>query len=145
MRWAAVLAGAALWACTPENGPTMRPGDDCLRCHGGQTPGTSLGETRQARAWSLAGTVYATVDASVSAGVEGATVHVVDAKGFTFDLHSNLAGNFYSAESVAFPLRVCVDRNGRTNCMETPAPHGACNYCHTVPPRQDALGRIAAP
>jgi hypothetical protein len=141
------LAGAAmLAACTPDNGPLMRPGDDCLRCHGGATPGTSLGlETRHAGAWSLAGTVYATLDAPTDAGVEGARIQVTDAKGFNFELQSNLAGNFYSAESVTFPLHVCVERHGQLNCMDTPSPHGACNYCHTVPGREQADGRIAAP
>ena len=145
-RWAAAAAAATLAACVPDNGPLMRPGDDCLRCHGGSPGGAEEGlETRQATRWSLAGTVYATVDAAPGAGVQGAHVQVTDAKGFAFQLQTNEAGNFYSAESVAFPLHVCVDRNGKLSCMDTPVPHGACNFCHTVPPREDAIGRIAAP
>jgi len=56
------------------------------------------------------------------------------------------AHHFYSAEAVTFPLRVCVERHGQLNCMDGPAPHGACNFCHA--PGSGAVGdprRIAAP
>ncbi len=142
---AAALTALVLGACTPENGPTMRPGEDCLRCHGGSPYGDQGQEVRPATAWSLAGTVYATEDASADAGVEGADVQVTDASGFAFTLHTNLAGNFYSAESVKFPLQVCVSRHGSVQCMEGPAPNGACNHCHAQPPQGEAAGRIAAP
>jgi hypothetical protein len=138
------LAGLALAACTPSNGPLMRPGDDCLRCHGGSSGGTGE-ESDEATPWSLAGTVYPTLDANADAGIEGVDVQVTDASGFAFHLHTNLAGNFYSAEQVAFPLQVCVSRNGATRCMEASSPHGACNLCHALPPLGEAEGRIAAP
>ncbi|BDG10004.1 hypothetical protein [Anaeromyxobacter paludicola] len=140
----ATLALAALAACTPENGPTMRPGEDCLRCHGG-SPASGGGEEERATPWSLAGTVYAAPGADASAGIEGAAVQVTDANGFAFTLTSNLVGNFYSAETVAFPIRVCVARGGAVRCMESPSPHGACNACHALPPQGNAEGRIAAP
>lgn len=144
-RLSLVLAGIAIAACTPENGPLMRPGEDCLVCHGGSPGGTEGLPARHATPWSLAGTVYATVDADPNAGIEGVSVQVTDAAGFKFQLRTNLAGNFYSAEKVAFPLQVCVSRNGSVQCMEGPVPHGACNYCHALPPIANALGRIAAP
>ncbi len=138
-------AALLLVACTPENGPLMRPGEDCLRCHGG-SPGGSQGEREEhAPAWSIAGTVYAATNASASAGVAGADVDVTDATGFRFQLHSNLAGNFYVADAVTFPVQVCVTRNGHRSCMEGTSPHGACNYCHAIPPTGGAEGRIAAP
>lgn len=140
----ALAALTLLAACTPENGPTMRPGEDCLRCHGG-SPGPKLGDERPAPRWTLAGTVYATVDADPRAGVEGALVHVKDANGFSFTLETNLTGNFYTAETVAFPITVTVERHGQVNPMDTPSPHGACNLCHALPPLENALGRIAAP
>ncbi len=148
--FAAALA-LVLGACTPDNGPTMRPGDDCLRCHGGsastaQVRGEEGGEGEDdARAWSLAGTVYPSVNSSASAGIEGVDVEVTDAAGFSFVLQSNVVGNFYSAEKVAFPLRVCVGRNGARRCMESLAQNGACNSCHALPPFEEASGRIAAP
>ncbi len=60
-------------------------------------------------------------------------------------MRSNLAGNFYSAESVAFPLRVCVERNGAVQCMQATAESGSCNACHTWPPNGEAPGRVTAP
>jgi hypothetical protein len=140
-----VVAGVAIAACTPSNGPLMRPGEDCLRCHGGSPGGTEGLPVRHATAWSLAGTVYSTVDADPKAGIEGVDVQVTDATGFAFQLHTNLAGNFYSAEKVAFPVHVCLSRNGSVRCMEGLSPHGACNLCHALPPLEGAEGRIAAP
>ena len=137
------LAMVVVAACTPENGPLMRPGEDCLRCHGGSAGGTGGLPVEQATPWSFAGTVYPAVDASAGAGIEGASIQVTDAAGATLAVHSNLAGNFYSAERVAFPLRVCVSRSGAVQCMLTPAPHGACNFCHALPPVAGTLGRIA--
>jgi len=143
MRFMSLLAGITLAACTPENGPLMRPGDDCLRCHGGSSGG---GAEHRATPWSFAGTVYADASAAANAGIEGVDIQVNDANGFAFTVHSNLVGNFYSAESVAFPMTVCVSRNGaRPTCMEAAAPHGACNLCHAVPPLDGAEGRIFAP
>jgi hypothetical protein len=138
------IVAIAVAACTPTNGPLMRPGDDCLRCHGGSPGGTEGMRVQHATPWSLAGTVYPSVDADANAGIEGVDVQVNDATGFAFTLHSNLVGNFYSAETVAFPVRVCVSRDGSVTCMEGPAPHGACNFCHALPPLQEAVGRIAA-
>ncbi len=143
------VAGAVVAACTPANGPLMRPGDDCLRCHGGlqadagALPVTEGLPVKRATPWSFAGTVYPTVDAGADSGIEGVSVQVTDAAGSTFQVRSNLAGNFYSAERVAFPLRVCVSRNGAVQCMLGPAPHGDCNLCHALPPAAGALGRIA--
>ena len=141
------LAMVVVAACTPENGPLMRPGEDCLRCHGGSAGGTGglpvEEEEDEATPWSFAGTVYPTVNASAGSGIEGVSVQVTDSSGFTVEVRTNLAGNFYSAERVAFPLRVCVSRGGSVQCMLGPAPHGACNFCHALPPAAGALGRIA--
>ena len=146
MRIIALIALVGVVGCVPENGPLMRPGENCLRCHGGSEGGPEGGEEDDAKPWSLAGTVYATIDARPNEGVEGAQVQVTDARGFSFQLETNQAGNFYSAEAVTFPLRVCVERHGQLNCMDGPAPHGACNFCHA--PGSGAVGdprRIAAP
>jgi hypothetical protein len=147
MRWLTVVVGLALGACTPENGPLMRPGEDCLRCHGGEVvPGTGADagfQERSAKPWTLAGTVYETPNADPNAGVLGAHVDVTDANGWSFQLRTNLAGNFYSAEQVAFPLHVCVELNGSApRCMQSPAQYGSCNACHTSPGVDGANGRI---
>ncbi len=127
MRRLALAAALALGACIPEEGPLMRPGSDCMECHGGGGGGEGGGE-HDARTWTIAGTVY---DATGTNGVLGANVRITDANGWSFTLRSNLVGNFYSAESVAFPLRVTVDLNGIVQPMEALVDSGSCNGCHT--------------
>ena len=144
MRWALLVAVAALsTGCTPTNSPLMRPGEDCMRCHGGTEP---LGEgEEQGPTWTVAGTVYLALDAAVSQGVEGALVDVTDAKGKKFTMRTSASGNFYSAEPVTFPLRVQVKRNGLTVPMDGQVDLGSCNSCHTQPPASGAPGRVIAP
>lgn len=135
-RAAALIATlAALAACVPEEGPLMQPGSDCMRCHGGG----------EAPTWTIAGTVYRTSDADPGAGLRGVRVQVTDASGWSFTLRSNQAGNFYSAEAVAFPLRVCLEDGSSTACMPDPVPRGSCNSCHTQPPQNFAPGRVYLP
>ena len=138
-RAAAVAAALALAACVPAEGPLMSPGQDCLACH---SPGAPSGQ--HAKDWSLAGTVYPALDADPNAGVEGDEVEVTDTAGFAFSLRTNQAGNFYSAESVRFPLAVCVSRGGAKSCMQSPVASGACNACHQ-PGSGLAPGRIQGP
>jgi hypothetical protein len=89
--------------------------------------------------------VYPTPDADPNAGVLGASIRVTDATGWSFSLGTNLAGNFYSAEPVTFPLQVCVEQGGAARCMETLAAYGSCNACHAWPPANGAPGRITIP
>ena len=86
-RAAGAALALALAGCVSEEGPMMKPGSDCMECHGG-------GE-EEARPWTVAGTI---------AGVRGAHITITDANGWSFTLRSNDAGNFYTAEPVAFPL-----------------------------------------
>jgi hypothetical protein len=142
----ALLALALAAACIPEKGPLMRPGENCLECHGGSAlpgePGT-IADPEDARRWTIAGTVFPSVNAAPGDGVEGAQVHVRDASGRSFTLETNRAGNFYSAERVQFPLRVSVEHRGVDRAMELDVPYGGCNACHRQPPSQDAPGRIS--
>ncbi|HEY6004527.1 MAG TPA: hypothetical protein VIV57_16755 [Anaeromyxobacter sp.] len=114
-------AALAVLACLPAEGPLMRPGDDCLSCHDGRG---------RARRWTVAGTIYDEPSAPGDAGLRGAEVRITDAEGQSFGLRTNRAGNFYTAEPVAFPLTVCVERHGVTSCMEEPVTRGSCNVCH---------------
>src|SRR5262245_59193898 len=66
----------------PE-GPLHRPGQPCVLCHDGE----------DARAFSVAGTVYLTPDSDTPAA--GASVGLVDAKGAGFVAITNCAGNFF--------------------------------------------------
>ena len=113
MRLASALALAALAgaACVPEEGPLMAPGRDCLECHGG-------GGEEDAKPWTVAGTM----------GGQGSRIDVTDANGFAFTLHAAQNGNFYTAESVRFPLRVSVD--GRAMNQAVSASMASCNRCH---------------
>jgi hypothetical protein len=99
----------------------MDPGEDCLSCHGGQTV---------FRRWTVAGTLYPEPYVPGSAGIEGAHVQLTDANGRTITLLTNRVGNFYTAEALAFPVRVCATRGGATSCMEEPLTSGSCNVCH---------------
>jgi hypothetical protein len=71
-------------------GPTHRPGQPCLTCHGGDGPG---GQT-----FVTAGTIYVNqymAGTTDYAPVVNGTVHLVDANGSTFDSQTNTVGNFF--------------------------------------------------
>ena len=131
----------ALTACgIPERGPLMSAGEDCLSCHGSAT-GLEQGPT-----WSVAGTVFDTFSAASEEGVGGAEVRLTDKNGRELSLTSNHAGNFYTAEPLAFPLqRACVERNGEVFCMRRDVPDGSCNSCHNIPAMWAAPGRVRSP
>ena len=106
----------------------MAPFQDCLGCHDGNG---------QAQKWTVAGTWY-----------RGSRVTVTDQNGKTIALVGNEVGNFYTAEPLAFPLRVTVD--GKLMPTAQGPTYGGCNRCHhadtvasTGPlmlPGQDCLG-----
>ncbi len=136
MRRGLLLAAVLVAACgIPENSPMMRPGEDCLRCHSGE----------RAQQWTLAGTLFSSPSAATDAGLDGASVLVTDANNRSLTLRTNGAGNFYTAESLAFPLRVEVQKDGVSVGMAMAVPSGGCNACHTQPPLSGAPGRIYLP
>jgi hypothetical protein len=135
LRALAAATLAAVLGCTPEDGPSMRPGSDCLECHG------NPGAEESGPTWTLAGTVYASAQGSGD-GVRGAAIHVVDAGGRAVTLHSNSVGNFYLADALRFPLQVSVERNDATHVMSDSVDEGGCNRCHHA---GSAAGSIAAP
>jgi hypothetical protein len=91
----------------------MKPGSDCLSCHDGG----------RAKRWSVAGT-----------WTRGATIAVVDANGRSLTMKGNQVGNFYTAETLAFPLRsVTVDGTAMPAAASSCAnafSYGGCNRCH---------------
>jgi hypothetical protein len=125
---AALAALLALSACVPDNGPLMRPGEDCMACHGGQGTLPPGERQRHAKKWTVAGTVFDPADPAQ--GFEGAYVHVTDANGWSFSLRTNEAGNFYTREDVAFPLQVCISRGSASRCQASALATGSCNSCH---------------
>jgi YD repeat-containing protein len=102
----------ATTACIPEEGPMMEPGSNCLECHGG-----GGGEESGPR-WTLAGTWDR----------QGNRIAVRDAAGKAFTLTANRAGNFWTAEPLAFPLQVSVD--GQPMPGGVTSAQGSCNRCH---------------
>jgi hypothetical protein len=140
MKIVTLIASAAtlafgLVACVPNDGPSMLPGEDCLSCHNGTRAG----------AWTVAGTVYSDPNAPTYAGEEGAQVIVTGADGKVLTLTSNSVGNFYTAEAIAKPFTVVIQRGSFKMVMTAPPTTGACSACHTVPPTDGAPGRLFVP
>lgn len=101
-----------------EGSPTMRPGEDCLGCHDGQT----------ATRFTAAGTVYS--NASGTAAVSGATVVIAYGSGQSITTTTNSAGNFYFTQAFTYPATVTVTGVGLNMSMPS-AGYAGCNYCHT--------------
>ena len=146
----AALAASACLGTTPEEelasaagpdegeeGPTHRPGQPCLACHGEDyTPGGQV--------FAVAGTVY--LHAGDTRGLEGAEVEVTDADGSVFSAHTNRTGNFMMsvggdgrasegwvrlASAPVFPLRVLVRRDtGEKRMRSFIQREGSCAICH---------------
>lgn len=111
-----------------DEGPLMRPGENCMACH----------------AFTVAGTVYPSASSAAGAGIAGVSVIVTDANGQETTLTTNTAGNFYTSARLAVPLRaVRLVRAGVTTAMGG-APGGACSTCHAQPPSGGAAGRVFA-
>jgi hypothetical protein len=121
-----------------REGPTHRPGQPCLVCHGGKGPGSPEFE--------IAGTIYELRD-SPSAPAEGVEIVITDSstppKSIT--LQSNRAGNFYlekDRESFFYPLYVELDdarikqelplvpTAGIRNMRTAIGRNAGCAFCH---------------
>lgn len=78
-------------------------------------------------------------------------MRLIDANGVTLNLPVNAAGNFFSEERLAFPLRLAevIGPTGVRRSMGEAVPHGDCNLCHTRQgtdtPTGLAPGRITVP
>jgi hypothetical protein len=112
-------------ACVPLKETTKSShnrGQECLRCHAtGQDP---------LLRWTVAGTLW-----SDSFGVTpkaGATVTVVDAKGVTVQMTTDVEGNFYTLQPVTFPISASASGCPSTRGMVQKVNAGGCNAvgCH---------------
>jgi hypothetical protein len=127
---AVVLALLTLGACGGEGeGPTMKPGSNCMACHVGGEAGR----------FTAAGTVF-TGGGDSAAGLAGAVVTLVPSTGATVTLTTNSVGNFYTSATLAPPLAITVSFGGHTNAMAAAAPSGACGACHA--PAGAAVARV---
>lgn len=115
-----------------REGPTHRPGQPCLVCHGSKGPGSPEFE--------IAGTIYETP--GDSAPVEGVELIITDATGKQIPMAaSNRAGNFYlekDRQTVYYPLTVVlssplINPGGSSHTKEMVTPigrNGGCAFCH---------------
>ena len=120
-------------------GPTMRPGENCLRCH------NPLGEAKT-RVWSAAGTVFPMLDAERTEGVAAVDVVFSDENGkVVTTVTTNDVGNFYTAAPLPDPFFVRLEFEGERIEMPCAPPAGSCNACHSKNPVGFAPGRIYLP
>ena len=121
-------------------GPTMQPGDDCLRCH------SSGSDYPTAPDFSAAGTVFPSLDSDVTSGVAGVGVELLAPDGALLArLETNSVGNFYTTMPLPSGFRVRLDHAGERIEMPCPPPAGNCGACHSLPPIGEARGRIFVP
>jgi hypothetical protein len=119
---------AALGPDTGPNGPTHRPGQPCLVCHGGEGPAKEQ--------FSVAGTVYE--DQGGGDAAVGAVVTVEDVTGRTLSPTTNAAGNFFITNSdwaPSYPTSMTVTSSDGT-VQDVMLSHvsrdGSCASCHTL-------------
>lgn len=109
-------------------GPSHRPGQPCLTCHGGDGPGEPE--------LSIAGTVYSAE--GIAEPLSDVLVQITDATGVSHSVASNEVGNFYIAADQwrpVYPIRVELrdrraDENGRKPMLSTIGRAGDCATCH---------------
>jgi hypothetical protein len=106
------------------------PGQNCLNgCHN--------------HGFTLAGTLYTT--AAGGTPVKGGSITVVDKNGQTFDMVSQLNGNYYTTKPLTFPVTVTASLCPDSKPMSATIPSGSggCNKsgCHTA----GAQGRVHVP
>jgi hypothetical protein len=93
-------------------------GAACLSCHTG---------TGAAPKWTIAGTIYG----GDGLALPGATITVTDNGGNELKLISASNGNFYTSQTVQFPVRVVASRCPDTRPMLNAQQIGNCNSCHS--------------
>ncbi len=113
-----------------DGNPQMNPGKDCLECHSPSGEASNL-------SFSVGGTVYPAALAGTEGGLFNAEIDITDFNNRQFTLHSNGAGNFYSAEPIAFPASVSIKVGGQIFAMNQQPPMGRCNACHAVSANPD--------
>ncbi|MGH7272307.1 MAG: hypothetical protein ACREJ3_17905 [Polyangiaceae bacterium] len=117
-------------------GPTHRPGQPCLVCHGSSGPASQQ--------FSVAGTVVAV--RSQSAPAPGVTVQIEDINDSIFTATTNSAGNFYvpfDQWQPTYPTQMQVSRGALSQQMNTHVGRdGSCAGCHTEPEGPTSPGAV---
>ncbi|HEY8075053.1 MAG TPA: hypothetical protein VIF62_13110 [Labilithrix sp.] len=135
---------------SPGPGPTHRPGQPCLTCHGGDGPAKAQ--------FAVAGTIFQTADRGASP-LSGGNVILYDSTTDNTDDQTphtsgtNAAGNFYfdaASWSPIFPLHdITLDYPGisppRPKMHTRVGRDGSCATCHFDPPDPSALAAPNTP
>ncbi len=111
----------------PE-GPTHRPGQPCLTCHGEVGPGSPKME--------VGGTVFQGTEDGAP-GAAGVTVRLTDATGHVEERITNSVGNFYvflEEWEPKWPLRVALQKEGQAASEMKTLLNGrtGCATCHRL-------------
>ena len=118
-------------------GPTHRPGQPCLVCHGGSGPASQQ--------FAAAGTVYPWQSGSTAA-LTGVTVTLNATHDSIATATTNEVGNFYVLESQwvpAFPVHVQLAYQSNSLSMTTHIGRdGSCATCHFDPPGPETPGHV---
>jgi len=136
-----VCTSGTKWLLGDKGSSSMHPGVACTECHDRKNKGPI---------YTIGGTLYPTPHEpndcyGTSTSSSTAKVVVTDANNKETTLSVNSAGNFYTKNSVAFPVRVKVVQGTKVRAMATPVTNGDCNVCHTENGAQSARGRVFLP
>jgi hypothetical protein len=122
-------------------GPTHRPGQPCLACHGGSGPAKTQ--------FSLGGTVYETQGQTMPS--VGSTVLIEDIEGNLWTTSpTNSAGNFFvllSDFAPHYPAQPTVIPENGANSISMAthiARDGSCADCHSNPAGPTSAGPVYA-
>lgn len=105
-------------------------------------PGMDCQEGCHNHGFSLSGTLF--TGATGTTPIAGATITVKDASGSTFEMVSQLNGNFYSSNAMQFPVTVFASSCPDAHAMVAPitAPGGCASAsCHVA----GATGNVFLP
>lgn len=124
-------SGGGGGAATPDAGTACKPvvtanltsghhnaGQNCVACHNGAS----------APLFTLAGTL----EQAAGGAMSGGTITIVDANGVSLDVVSQQNGNFYTAQTLAFPVTLTASACPTTTSMVSKASAGGCatSGCH---------------
>ena len=98
-------------------------GASCLSCHNQSQGGSGP--------FRLAGTLYS--GATSTTPIAGATIRVTDANGVTTRLVTAANGNFWTTNTVAYPVQVAASKCPSTTPMVSAVTSSgaSCNSCHS--------------
>lgn len=124
-------ARGLMWVDAPPGGGNTIPCKDPVAPVpnlGHHNPGKSCFQNCHNHGFTLAGTLYTNATGNTAFG--GATITVTDAANVTFDLVTNVNGNFYTNRAITFPVLVVASSCPSAVRMVASSPNGNCNACH---------------